>query len=54
MNWQKVVEELRRRADAQSALVNDPYKHTLVKQAASTAGAVLYALADAFEKGQQP
>lgn len=51
MNWKAVIEELRRRAILQEDIVLDPYKQQSVKQSAAIVGAVLGALANAFEKG---
>lgn len=53
MDWTKVIEELRRLADAQEAVVRNPANHQLVQVAGTVTGSVFKGLAAALEKGMK-
>jgi hypothetical protein len=58
IDWKVFAAEMRRFGDAQNDIVKDRYAHPSVKSAASTAGAVMFAIANSIEAatggGKQP
>jgi len=51
MDWQKVIDELRRRADGLKPIADSPYKHETERTIAAVTATTLGALAESLRAG---